>query len=487
MDLFTAVEISTNETRTENGCLTNKSSLNKCLDLFAMGGSYRKRSLFDIQELIRKAYNEDRETCVAILFYLRDIRNGGQGEKKIFREGIKYLRKLFNTEALIESIVEVGSWKDVFEIFSVDEYAPVVKNIYENHIKNDSYDLMEKWLPSIGGSKNKEAEKLASYLGLSPRNYRKYLSKARATLNLVESKMCANEWGEIDYSKVPSKANLLYKNAFKNHDGERYSAFINNVLKASCEVDNLKINAKTLLPYEIVSKYIEDNESWFNPEAGELDLTLEALWNNLLDFSNNQNNIVVADVSGSMLGTPMAVSISLAIYYAQRNKGIFKDKFITFSGEPSFVDIKGTNSLKEAVDIALHSEWGYNTDIQKVFEVLLSAAKNNNVPEEEMPKCIYIISDMEFDTCVNGGNSMKMFDAMRALYEEAGYELPKVVFWNVDARNNNLPVTFSETGVALVSGASPSIFTLATSEDINPIKIMGAAIEKFRKYTKILK
>ena len=467
--LFDAVN---NVTTTENGALTHKSSLNKVLDLFSMGGAMRNRPTTDIVSIVKSAYAEDNLKTIETLLYLRDIR-GGQGERKIFREGIKALKESLNTSALIKAIVEVGSWKDVFTIFTVDEYAPFVKEAYEKHISEDKYDLMEKWMPSIGGGKNKEAEALASKLGLTPKQYRKYLSKARATLNLVETNMCSNKWGEISYSGVPSRAGLLYRSAFIKHDNDRYRKYLADVMS---DKEGVKMNAKTLYPYEITKKIIESFDSYSSSE----DESLEALWKSLPNYCGDENALVVADTSGSMTcfgGMPMAVSTSLAIYFAERNKGAFHNEFITFSGRPVFHQFKEDMTLSERVAEMIRMNICDNTDLKKTFEILLERAKKYNIPKSEMPKTLYVVSDMEFDIATYKGSRAFNSDVIRKMYEDAGYDMPNLIFWNVNSHQNNVPVTFNEQNVALVSGCSPSVFGMAISGDLNPLKFMLNAIE----------
>lgn len=462
---------------TENGALTYVTSGSKVLDLFSQGGALRKRSEADIIKMVDAAYEEDPRRTLETLLYLRDIRKG-QGEKRTFRTAIRHLcdryREDFNHIGdLFDAIVELGSWKDVIDIFNVDEYYKYIESHW-----NDNNNLMFKWLPSIGGSSNNEAEYLAKKLGLTPRQYRKHLSKKRAELNLVETAMCQNYWDKIEYSKVPSKANVIYRDAFRKHDKDRYCKFINEARKADGTV---KINTGTLYPYDIVNNYLD---AW--SVKSTIDPTLEALWNNLPDYCGGSNSIVVADTSGSMMGMPIAIAASLAIYFAERNIGIFHNEFITFSARPKFIQFKDGDTLQHRVNKTVSLSIVENTNIQATFDLVLKAAVDNHIPEKEMPASIIVISDMEFDDAqcnsywTMSSKPKTNFEAIKEKYAEAGYKMPKLIFWNVDSRNDNLPVRQDESGVVLVSGSSASTFNMVVTGDTNPYNFMLSVIDQPR-------
>ena len=308
-----------------------------------------------------------------------------------------------------------------------------------------SISLLGKWMPSINTSSKEKvalAKKVAEYLGLSPREYRKMLSTLRKHIGIVESKMSGNEWGAITYPAVPSKAMNNYRDAFAKHDATRFSAFLSSVEKGEA-----KINSSTLFPYDIVEKILY---------KGEDNRVLEAQWKALPNYIEGENNLLVmADVSGSMSGRPMATSVGLAIYFAERNSGAFKDVFMTFSSEPEFVRLKG-NSLYEKVHNASHAHWQMNTNIEKAMKKVLDVAVENKLIQEELPKALLIISDMEMDRC-SSTDKATYYQHMTKMFNDAGYELPKIIFWNVSARNDTFHATI-EDGVQFASGQSTSVF-----------------------------
>lgn len=465
--MSTLYNATTNMGFTENGALTLTTTGSAVLDLFAMGGALRSRKDEAIISMVDKAYQEDAIKTLAVLLYLRDCR-GGQGEKRLFKVALKHLVKTYNlnTKALFDSVAEVGCYKDIFDILSPEEVASVISP-YVKDSPDDSHNLLFKWMPSIKGAREKYAKKLARLLGMSDKEYRKFLSAKRKNLNLVESKMCRNEWKEITYSSVPSRANLIYSSAFMKHDAERYGSYL-----ADVKSGKTKINASVLYPYEVYTKKNSPNA--------------DALWEALPDYTDGTNALVVCDTSGSMLGgvnsvSPISVAVSLALYFAERNKGIFHNEFITFSDTPKFQKIEG-NSLLDRIRSMINSDWGMSTNLQKVFKLILNSAVKFNVPKEEMPVSIYIISDMEFNSCVKGTNLDEIIDR----YKEAGYDLPRIIFWNVDSRQNNVSASKDTKGVMLVSGCSPSVFACAVDSTMTPETFMDSVIEKYKEQAKNL-
>lgn len=469
-----AMEIEENVTYTENGAKAYKSSKNYCLDLFALGSSARNMDDIDKENLIINAFNQDSLTAMKIIFYIRDIR-GGTGERDFFRFAItKLIENGYGNSVIknIRLIPEYGRWDDLYVFEPFENYHNILKNLLTKQLHNDivnknngckDVSLLAKWLKSENTS-SKESKRLARFtmnlLNLKPKEYRRILSSLRKYLKIVERDISAKTYDKINYENVPSRASMVYRNAFKKNDEERYSKYLEDVSKGE-----KKINTKNVLPYEIFNKIdTSDNE------------TLELLWKNLPNYINekNKNALVMADVSASMWGTPLSVSVSTALYFAERCEGAFRNMFITFSEDPEIVSIKG-ETLEQKMEYINYSNRGYNTNINKAFSKILELAKEYNVSPEDMPRSIFIISDMQFDSCVMGTN----FDSMKEMYRNSGYELPTIIFWNVDARNSQVPVKRDENGVILVSGFSPVIFSQAM-EHITPEEHMEKVINSKR-------
>jgi len=447
-----------NRTETENGAQTLTHSGKSIVDFFALAGATRDNPEIGI-ELFSKALIENPEKAIKILFYLRDIR-GGQGERTLFRNCISYLRE--NKPEIANTIAkytpEYGRYDDLLS-FEIDTIAPIIKEQLIQDFKSETPSLLAKWLPSENASSKEtkaKAREIMKALGASPREYRKTLSQLRKKIKLVEQKMSRKEFNEIEYSKVPSQASLKYKKAFFRNDENRYTTYLESVNKGE-----EKINTRTLFPHQIYERASETGS--------------DELWKNLPDYTRGKNGIVVADVSGSMQGRPMSVSVSLALYFAERNQGAFHNHFITFSETPEIQEIKG-ETLEEKIKMIEKTEWGYNTDLNKIFTVLLNTAVQNKVSEKDMPETIYIISDMQFD---QASPTRTSYELIQDQYKEAGYKIPNVVFWNVDARNTNIPTTATEKGVTLVSGFSPSTFKIAV-ENKTPEEVVEDVINSER-------
>lgn len=448
---------------TENEALTFIRSGSPLLDFYAQAGAMRKNK-DEALNLFKKAFAENREKAVKILFYLRDVR-GGQGERDLFRICLEWLGtdvpEVFNK--VVGYVAEYGRWDDMF--FDNDKCIDIIRGQLEADKVSDRPSLLVKWLPTINASSKTTKAKarfMAGKLGYTEVNYRRTLRDIREKIKIVEKKMSAQKWNEIEYSSVPSQASRIYKDAFKKHDEERYNAFIDKAEKGE-----VKINAKTLYPYQIY-KSVKDNYS----------KTLEALWNQLPDYTQGKNALVVADTSGSMEGDPMSVSVSLALYFAERNKGQFKDYFISFSAIPKLHRIQGISLLDKMNSIELGDV--ANTDLQAVFNLILNTAIENNTSINEMPETIYIISDMEFDSACSYPVRNTNYEVIKEKYINAGYKKPNIVFWNVDARSGkNLPVQIGEKDVVMVSGLSPVIFKIAV-ENKTPEQVMEDTINSER-------
>jgi len=468
-----------NMTYTENGAATHRSSGRDCLDLFATIGALRRESEAEITDRFLRAYAEDPDLAMKILFYGRDVR-GGLGERRVFRTQIRWLAANEPRSVIrnLPYIAEYGRWDDVLVLLDTpvrkDAVALLKKQFQADLAAVDGegeVSLLGKWLPSVNAS-NADTVRLARFLvkafGMSERDYRKALTKLRARIRILENNLREKDY-TFDYSKQPSKAMFKYRRAFLRNDGERYQSFMERVAKGE-----VKLNTGTLYPYEIIEKA-------YDCEASER-LSLDATWCALADFTQDENALVVADGSGSMYWgsnpLPAAVAQSLAIYFAERNQGTFHNHFITFSMNPRLVEIKGKDIVEKARYCRTFNECA-NTNLQKVFELVLDAAVRNSVPQEEMPSTLYIISDMEFDSCAAGA-SLTNFQYAKNLFEKQGYKLPNVVFWNVSSRNQQQPVTMNEQGVALVSGCSPRIFSMVMEGSLDPFTYMLSVIDTER-------
>lgn len=464
----------TNDARTLKGALSKESSLSAVLDFFSKSGSLRGREDI-LSQLFSKAMAEDKLLALKSLFYMRDIR-GGQGERANFRVLLKYLAS-FYTQDLKENISiipEYGRWDDLFCLLDTD-LRNAVLDILKNQINTDwlnykagkEISLLAKWLPSENTS-SKETKKLARDIikawDSSPKKYRKTLSVLRKYLNVVEQKMSSGQWGSINYEQVPSVASKNYSKAFGRNDTDRYVSYLEKVKKGEA-----KINAGTLYPYDIVRK-IPTQGCYFKNTTSERTVINE-LWKALPNYIEKEEEaLVVVDTSGSMYSgvssvSPIMVALSLGIYISERNKGSFKDYFLTFSENPKIQKLQGVDFVEKVVNLS-RADWGGTTNLQKSFDLILSTAIRNNVPEEEMPKKLYIVSDMQFDSATRfWGSEETNFEAIDRKYKEAGYERPTIVFWNVNASNTDQPVNKDENGTALVSGASPSILKYAVNSD----------------------
>lgn len=478
MSFLNELQKTTNYTLTENGAVTNKSSLDANLDYFALAGAMRSR-VSDTRKMFAKAYATEPLTALRTLFYLRDIR-GGQGEREIFRAGLQELEKIDPEVARLviqeNWIGEYGRYDDMFALNKGETLNEIAKFVdtqltedEKNMAENKPVSLLAKWLPSENASsktRRGQAVALADMLGLSPRKYRKRLSALREYIKLVEQKMSTKQWAEIDYSKVPSQASRKYVKAFMRNDEDRYRDFLSKVEKGE-----VKINTSTLYTYEV-----------FDMVSRGEDRAANAMWKNLPDYTNGTDALVLADVSGSMYGRPMSVSVSLALYFAERNKGTFNNKFMTFSANPQVVDVVG-NSLTDKLNFIESRDWGMNTDLEAAFDAILTAAVNSGQGQDGMPKVLYIISDMEFDQACSRP-SESIFDNAQRKFKEEDLELPHVVFWNVNARNDQAPATKFDNRVTLISGSSQSTFQHAVGGK-SPVELMNEVVngERYARIT----
>lgn len=482
-----------NYTLTENGALTYSSTMNHCLDLFATAGSLRGADEKEIVKRFIRAYAENADTAMKILFFARDVR-GGLGERRFFRVALKYLCVHHSDSVIknLEWIAEYGRFDDFLILMDTPcEKAAITylkkqlaKDIDSLSKSNENVSLLAKWLPSVNTS-NKDkvrlGKKLARAFGMSEKEYRKTLAELRKRIDILENYLREVDYS-FDYEKQPGKAMLKYRNAFCIHDIKRYSEYLDKVNNHEAVM-----HTETLMPYEIVSCFY-GYKQWFHKTSDENAKALDTTWKALPDYTNDSNSLVVVDTSGSMLWgdnrpLPMTVATSLGLYFAERNKGEFANHFILFSHEPKLIEIEG-KTLQEKLEYIATYNVVADTNLQKVFELILDAAVKNKIPQEEMPERLFIISDMEFNGCVAGADTTN-FEYAKKIFEDAGYVLPKVIFWNVASRVQQIPVKMNEQGVTLVSGCNARLFQQVMSDNVDPYSFMMEVVGSAR-YEKIV-
>ena len=456
--------------RTTNGMLARKSTANACVDLFYKAGAMRGK---DVTKDFTAAYVENPETALRIAAWLRDAR-GGAGERELFRQILTYLdgKNPADAARLLFKTPELGRWDDVFTVQST-ELKPLAFGMVREALAEGN-GLAAKWTPRKG----KVAAELRNFLGWTPKFYRKRLVELT---NVVETAMCAKEWDTINFSHVPSVATARYKKAFYKNATEAYTAYVAALVKGTDP--KVKVNAGAVFPYDVL-KGVSTMSYGMKYNKTEESLIVKQ-WEALENFIGDASVLALVDVSGSMscpagghgsksTTSCMDVAVSLGLYVADKNKGKFKDTFLTFSGSPELLHLKG-NVIEKCAQM-VKSNWAMNTDLVKAMEKILSVAKQGAVPQEEMPEMLLIMSDMQFDQCAKFDDSaMKMIGRK---FEDAGYELPKIVFWNLNAADN-VPVKYDTRGVALVSGFSPAIMAAilgGDTEKFTPEAIMWKAI-----------
>lgn len=472
---------------TENGAIGYRTSGKNLLDLNFGISSMRNMEDDEIEDKFAKAFYEDRLLALKWLFYARD--REAVGERRLFRVCMKYLATYHSeiAKALVSLVAEYGRFDDLWCLLDTtlrDDIVALVDSQLtedmENMKANKNISLLAKWMPSINTSsyKTRNYAKLFCYeLDIKPRQYRKMLSKLRAHLKVVETYMSRKEWSEIDYSAVPSRANLIYNNAFLRNDEERRREYLSKLEKGET-----KINAGVLFPHDIVHRYCE-NTGWYTRVKSKTDTTLEELWKALPDYvQGSGNTICTLDGSGSMSdnkvgGTRISaleVANALGIYFAERSSGQFKDNYITFSTRPQLVDLSRGRTLREKIEIALKHNEVSDTNIEAVFDLILNTAVNKGMTQDELPQNILIISDMEFNAAVSNRSRLneKLFETIAKKYANYGYKLPRLVFWNVNSRTGTIPVKENELGVALVSGFSPAIVKMVLSNKTDPFECL---------------
>ena len=479
---------------TEKGAVTNKSTLSSVLDWFGQGGSLRQRAPQEIVNLFTRAYAEDRLLAMKILFYFRDVREG-QGERNTFRIIMNYLGQHYADVARknLYNVPFYGRFDDLYslvgtplegEVFAL--FGKQLKEDLRSMKKGESVSLLSKWLKSENTSSEESCRmgrKTREALELTPKRYRKILSALRNYINVLETKMCAGKWNEINFEQVPSKASLNYRKAFGRHDQTRYAAYLESVKKGEA-----KMNATAVYPYEIFRSLVKNpHDDRTAPSAQEI-LQADLQWKAMPNWLGGKDlkAITISDCSGSMFsGIPnIFVAVSLAIYFAERNVGPFKDVWMNFSEIPSFQTLKGSNLYEKYMNMDKNN-WGGTTNLQSAFDMILRTAMQGKVAQKDMPSMLIVISDMEFDAA-STNNSKTNFQVMKDKYENAGYQLPQVVWWNVAGRNENFPIRADDTETALVSGCSPSIFkSLMSGKQISPMSVLYDTIN-VERYERVI-
>lgn len=458
------MKANTNYGYTENGAIKHVSTLNKVFDMFSFGGAYRSRSENDTVLLFKEAFEEDRTLALRCLFYLRDCR-GGQGERRFFRVCFKWLANNYPkvAKSLIDRIPEYGRYDDWFVLFNTP-VEDAVMNAIRNQLMLDmaceknGISLLAKWMPSENASSAEtiaRAKRIRNFIGISSKQYRQMLSLLRKKINVLERLMSANEWDKIEFDKIPSRAGIIYRNAFARRDmiARKYEAFAKD--------KDTKVNAGVLYPVDIAHRAFRCYHGVDDPER----LMLQKYWDNLPNYygDRQENGIAIVDVSGSMSGTPMEAAVSLGAYIAEKAHGPFANHFITFSANPRLVEFRGVD-IVDKFNRATRADWGMNTNLRAVFDMLLNTALHQGVKAEDMPTRLYIFSDMEFDAAFRKDyyspsqyrteeKVLTLLESIQKKWAMFGYELPDVIFWNLDARSNNIPAMGKK--FSYVSGFAP--------------------------------
>lgn len=488
---------------TENGAFAYDSTAQGALlDLFSQIGALRPRTEREIESKFAAAFREDKLLATKMLFYSGDIRQGGLGERRTFRICLRWLAE--NHPEIVNKNIELIPYFNRFDSWFVLCGTKCEKLMWENVAKTLAADmkaynasvgtkhvpisLLAKWMPSENTSSvqtRQMAVKAQRALQLTPRKYRKMLSALRKHINVTERMMSAGEWAKIDYAKVPSYAMHNYGSAFAKHDHERFDAYLKSVKKGE-----VKINASVLYPYDLVEKYMNSREAGFYYGdcfiARDENAVVEAQWRAMPNYLTKPvNAVVMADVSGSMSGRPMATSIGLATYFAQHNTGHYHNQYLTFTSEPRFINIREGASLLECVKRVAEEGVGYSTNLEKAFMAILETAVNYRVPNNEMPEALVVISDMEIDKYMRPGRYWDFLDVMRKRFASYGYTLPRIILWNVNARKDT--VLSQSEDVIFISGQSASSFKSLcqnldgiTAYDLMLQTLNGKAYEKVR-------
>lgn len=474
-----AVRGNAERVRTENDGATFDSSVNSVVDLFFTIGALRGQGTDRLYRLFAKAAGQNPVLAARVALWARDVR-GGAGERQIFRDLLVWLetndRDLLR--AMLPRVVDLGRWDDLL-VFKTAEFKTTAFRMIAAGLAEGN-GLCAKWMPRKGTLAND----LRRFLNLTPKQYRKLLVN---NTNVVETAMCAKNWEDINYSHLPSLAQSRYNKAFYRHDEVRYSAFMERAAKGE-----EKVNAGAVYPYDVLKLVVEHAHgySWNEADAPYEPNTVRALWNALPNFMGDSNVMPLVDVSGSMTSpcggnlTCLEVSVSLGLYMATKCNGPFHNMFMTFTGQPEFVKLNGEDIIKHVQQMN-DVEWGMNTNVYAALEKIAAFGHSHIVRQFDMPKTLVILSDMEFDRHGDGvghgfagwGRSEKAvsttYEAAVEIFKRYGYDVPNIVWWNIQSRQDNVPVRFDQNGTALVSGFSPAMVkNILAGENITPIEIM---------------
>lgn len=456
-----AMSYSTSIKKTENGAIAHSTSGNSLVDLFSTIGSLRGRNEKDIIDKFQVAFNGDPLLATKMVYYARSIRVGnGLGERRTPRVIWKYMAQKYPEimKKNMEYIPFFGRWDDLLVFVGTtceDKMWDIFKNQFLKDIQNmesgEPISLLCKWIKSPN-SKNqynrKIGNKFCRVLNMDSKKYCSTLSKMREYLKLTERYMAQNRWTDIEYPTVPSRSMHIHKNAFRRRDEDRFNSYLESLVKGET-----KINASTMYPYDLVLPYLNSNTS--------KDVVIEEQWKALPNYVEGDKNVIVmADVSGSMFCSnrrPIATSIGLAIYFAQRNKGDFAGCYMTFTDKPTFLKVKDS-SLYDNVNYVRHAGVGYNTNLEKAFMKILDTAVQNHISQDEMPVSLVVVSDLEIDKYTYNSQHWSFFEEMKNRYHNAGYEIPNIVMWNVEARNDTFHASSIDSRIQFFSGQSPATF-----------------------------
>ena len=471
--------------RTENGAVALNTTSDARLDLFGVIGALRGADQVRIERLFSEAYRADPLFATKIAFYARDIR-GGLGERETFRTIIRYMARM-HPEALrpnLDLIGVYGRYDDLYCLIGTpleEEMWAVMKEQFEEDRRSletgKAVSLLAKWIKTADASSEK-TRKLgiltARKLGYSVYDFKRIVRALRRRIGVIETLMTEGRWDEIRYPEVPSRAMMIYRNAFRRHDGERYEQFVNRAVAG-----REKIHAGTLYPYDIVEKVAPWLGCYFSASTLNMDPALEAQWRQLPDYVEpGTNALVIADTSGSMTGRPMATSVGLAVYFAERNRGAYHNMFMSFSGTSRIQVLRG-ETLAQKISSINMDDWSNNTNLRAAFEHVLNIAIRNHVPQEEMPKSLIVISDMEIDFC--GDRDWTFYEMMEEMYRMNGYIIPNIIFWNVASRNDVFHADKNRKGVQLASGQSAAVFRqVMQTVGMNPVEAMEKIINSER-------